>query len=91
MAEEQRPEFIQVSSFGALNHLRAFEFARPVNCYKNKRDKRGAYLIRIGWREGDQYSGHLYIVRCMTGELRREAENIVREKLGLPPLPGGEP
>jgi hypothetical protein len=91
MAEDQRPEFIQVSSFAALNHLRAFEFTRPVNVYKNKRDRKGAYLIRIGWREGDRYSGHLYIVRCMTGELRREAEDIVREKLGFAPRPRSEP
>lgn len=90
MAEE-RPEFIQVSSFAALDHLRAFQFARPVNHYKKKRDKRGAYLIRIGWRDGDQYSGHLYIVRCMTGPLLGEAEEIVRAKLGLPPRVVAEP
>lgn len=82
---EARPEFIQVSSFAALAHLRAFEFRQRVNHYKKKRDKMGAFLIRIGWRDGDHYSGHLYIVRCMTGALLGEAEAIVREKLSLPP------
>lgn len=85
MTEDARPEFIQVSSFAALDHLRAFEFKRRVNHYKKKRDRRGAFLIRIGWIEGERYSGHLYIVRCMTGALLGEAEVIVRQKLGLPP------
>lgn len=87
---EQRPEFIQVSSFAALDELRAFQFVKPVNHYKKKRDSVGAFLIRLGWRDGDHYSGHLYIVRCMTGALLGEAEKIVREKLGLPPRVGDE-
>lgn len=85
MNDDARPEFIQVSSYAALDHLRAFEFHQPVNHYKKKRDRKGALLIRIGYVDGDHYSGHLYIVRCMTGPLFGEAEAIVREKLGLPP------
>lgn len=87
---QARPEFIQVSSYAALDHLRAFQFTTPVNKYKKKKDKMGAYLIRIGWSEGDHYSGHIYIVRCMTGALLGEAEAIVREKLGIPPRVVGE-
>lgn len=82
-------EFIQVSNDKGLRYLERFAFALPVNAYRKKRDASDAFLICIAYdanAANPRYRGPpTYIVRCMTGELLAEAEDIVRRKLGQAP------
>ncbi len=82
---QEEVEWIQVSNERGLRYLERFTFRAPVNSYTKRKDKSGKWLLRIGHEDSrGRYSGHRYIVRCMTGELLGEAEIILRRKLGFP-------
>lgn len=86
MTTDDRPLFIQVSTATDLDKLRRLQLV-GVNHYSKRKDATGAHLLRVGHKdESGAYSGHRYIVRCMSGQLFGEAHVMLRQKLGMPPL-----